>query len=60
MYQYVLKRLLLMIPTLLGAALLVFLLLRLVPGDVCVLRMAGGAGYVDPKAIESLPHRAWP
>jgi peptide/nickel transport system permease protein len=40
-----------MIPTLLGAALLVFLLLRLVPGDVCVLRMAGGAGYVDPKAI---------
>jgi peptide/nickel transport system permease protein len=51
MYQYVLKRLLLMIPTLLGAALLVFLLLRLVPGDVCVLRMTGGAGYVDPKAI---------
>jgi peptide/nickel transport system permease protein len=51
MYQYVLKRVLLMIPTLLGAALLVFLLLRLVPGDVCVLRMAGGAGYVDPKAI---------
>ena len=51
MYQYILKRLLLMIPTLLGAALLVFLLLRLVPGDVCVLRMAGGAGYVDPKAI---------
>jgi peptide/nickel transport system permease protein len=38
MYQYVLKRVLLMIPTLLGAALLVFLLLRLVPGDVCVLR----------------------
>jgi peptide/nickel transport system permease protein len=52
MYQYILKRLLLMIPTLLGAALLVFLLLRLVPGDVCVLRMAGGAGYVDPKAID--------
>jgi len=52
MYQYILKRLLLTIPTLLGAALLVFLLLRLVPGDVCVLRMAGGAGYVSPKAIE--------
>jgi peptide/nickel transport system permease protein len=51
MYQYILKRLLLMIPTLLGAALLVFLLLRLVPGDVCVLRMTGGSGYVDPKAI---------
>ncbi len=52
MYQYILKRLLLMIPTLLGAGLLVFLLLRLVPGDVCVLRMSGGAGYVAPKAIE--------
>jgi peptide/nickel transport system permease protein len=51
MYQYILKRLLLMIPTLLGAALLVFLLLRLVPGDVCVLRMTGGSSYVDPKAI---------
>jgi peptide/nickel transport system permease protein len=53
MYQYILKRLLLMIPTLLGAALLVFLLLRLIPGDVCVLRMVGGAGYVDPKAIDA-------
>jgi peptide/nickel transport system permease protein len=52
MHQYILKRLLLMIPTLLGAAVLVFVLLRLVPGDVCVLRMSGGAGYVDPKAIE--------
>jgi peptide/nickel transport system permease protein len=51
-YQYILKRLFLTIPTLLGAALLVFLLLRLVPGDVCVLRMSGGAGYVSPKAIE--------
>jgi peptide/nickel transport system permease protein len=52
MYRYVLKRLLLTIPTLLGAALLVFVLLRLVPGDVCVLRMSGGAGYVSPKAID--------
>jgi peptide/nickel transport system permease protein len=53
MQQYILKRLLLTIPTLLGAALLVFILLRLVPGDVCVLRMSGGAGYVSPKAIEA-------
>jgi peptide/nickel transport system permease protein len=41
-----------MIPTLLGAGLLVFVLMRLIPGDICVLRMSGGAGYVDPKAIE--------
>jgi peptide/nickel transport system permease protein len=45
-----------MIPTLFGAAILVFLLLRLVPGDVCVLRMTGGSGYVDPKAIELCRH----
>ena len=52
MYQYILKRLLLTIPTLLGAALLVFLLLRLIPGDVCVLRMSGGAGHIDSAAIQ--------
>ena len=52
MHQYILKRLLLMIPTLLGAGLLVFVLMRLIPGDICVLRMSGGAGYVDPKAID--------
>jgi peptide/nickel transport system permease protein len=52
MQRYILKRLLLMIPTLLGAAVLVFVLLRLIPGDVCVLRMAGGAGHMDPKAID--------
>ena len=47
MHQYILKRLLLMIPTLLGAGLLVFVLLRMIPGDICVLRMAGGSGYID-------------
>jgi peptide/nickel transport system permease protein len=52
MYQYILKRLLLAIPTLLGAGLLVFVLMRLIPGDICVLRMTGGAGTVDPRAIE--------
>jgi len=34
MYQYVVKRMLLMIPTLIGAAFLVFFILRLLPGDV--------------------------
>jgi peptide/nickel transport system permease protein len=52
MQQYILKRLLLTIPTLFGAALLVFLLLRLIPGDICVLRMSGGGGFTDSKAIE--------
>ncbi|MBE0614939.1 MAG: ABC transporter permease [Burkholderiales bacterium] len=53
MYRYILKRLLLVIPTLFGAALLVFTLLRLIPGDICVLRMAGTGGYFDEAAIQT-------
>jgi len=52
MYKYIAKRLLLMIPTLIGAAVLVFFLLRLIPGDVCELRMAGTGLYADPAEIE--------
>ena len=40
-----------MIPTLIGAAILVFFLLRLIPGDICVLRMAGTGGYFDKEAL---------
>ena len=52
MYIYIFKRLLLMIPTLIGAAVLVFFLLRLIPGDVCELRLAGTGLYADPADIE--------
>lgn len=45
-----------MIPTLLGAAVLIFFLLRLIPGDVCVVRMAGSGVYVDPEAIKICQH----
>ena len=41
-----------MIPTLIGAAVLVFFLLRLIPGDVCELRLAGTGLYADPAEIE--------
>jgi len=41
-----------MIPTLIGAAILVFFLLRLIPGDVCELRLAGSGLYVDQAEIE--------
>jgi len=51
MYQYIVKRFLLMVPTLIGAAILVFFLLRMIPGDICELRMAGEGGYVDEEAI---------
>ena len=44
MWQYVVKRLLLMIPTLIGAALVIFLLMYLVPGDVALLIIGGDQG----------------
>ena len=52
MYNYILKRILLMIPPLFGAAFLVFFLLRLIPGDVCELRLAGTGLYVDQETID--------
>lgn len=53
MYRYIVKRLLLAVPTLLGAAALVFVLMRLVPGDVCVIRLGTGGTHVDPAALEA-------
>jgi len=52
MYKYVVNRILLMIPTLFGAAILVFVVLRLAPGDVCEMRMAGTGLFADPEAIK--------
>jgi peptide/nickel transport system permease protein len=53
MWQYILKRVLLMIPTLVGAALLVFALMRLIPGDICEIRLAGTGLYVDEEQINT-------
>jgi peptide/nickel transport system permease protein len=44
MWPYIVKRVLLMIPTLLGAALLVFLLMHVVPGDIALLIVGGDQG----------------
>jgi peptide/nickel transport system permease protein len=51
MYYYIVKRILLAIPTLAGAAGLVFILMRLVPGDVCVIRLGSGGSHVDAGAL---------
>jgi peptide/nickel transport system permease protein len=51
MYQYIGKRVLLVIPTLLGAAVLVFVLMRMIPGDICVVRLGSGGGSFDPRAV---------
>jgi peptide/nickel transport system permease protein len=51
MRQYILKRLLLMIPTLFGVAVIVFFLLRVVPGDIVELKYAGSGAYAPKEAI---------
>ena len=51
MYRYAVNRVLLVIPTLIGAAALVFVLMRLIPGDICVVRLGSGCGNVDPHAV---------
>ncbi|MCH7888481.1 MAG: ABC transporter permease [Proteobacteria bacterium] len=51
MYQYIIKRLLLMVPALFGAAVLVFFLMRLIPGDICDLRIGGEGGYRDLEMV---------
>ena len=53
MRKYIFKRLLLVIPTLFGAAVLVFIMLRLIPGDICEIRMAGDGGYFDKAAVDT-------
>jgi len=53
MLSYIVRRLLLMIPTLLGSAVLVFILMRLIPGDVCVLRLATGGGSIDTQVLDN-------
>jgi len=51
MYRYIVQRILLVVPTLLGAAALVFLLMRLIPGDICVVRLGSGGGTFDERAV---------
>ena len=52
MRQYILKRLLLMIPTLFGVAVMVFLLLRVVPGDIVELKYGGTGTFAPREAME--------
>ena len=51
---YILKRLLLIIPTLLGAATLVFLIMRVIPGDVALLILGGDQGQIDQKQLVAM------
>ena len=51
MYRYIVNRMLLVVPTLVGAAALVFVLMRLIPGDICMVRLGSGGASVDPRAL---------
>lgn len=52
MGKYILKRLFLMIPTLLGVAVLIFFLMRVVPGDIVELRFAGESAYAKKEMLD--------
>jgi peptide/nickel transport system permease protein len=51
MARYILKRLALMIPTLLGVAVLIFALMRVVPGDIVELRFAGESAFASKDTL---------
>ncbi len=52
MRKFILARLLVTIPTLFGVAVLVFLLLRVVPGDIVQLKYAGEGAFVPKETLD--------
>jgi peptide/nickel transport system permease protein len=57
MLRYTVNRVLLTIPTLLGVAVLVFFMLRIVPGDIVEVKLRGDGGAVTQETIEMERHR---
>ena len=55
MRTYILKRLLLIIPTLLGVAVIVFLIMRVIPGDVALMILGGDdGGQINQQQVNAL------
>jgi peptide/nickel transport system permease protein len=52
MLKYLANRLLLMIPTLIGVAVLVFFMLRVIPGDVVEVKLRADGGSVSQETID--------
>jgi peptide/nickel transport system permease protein len=50
--KYIVKRILLMIPTLLGVAVLIFFLMRVVPGDIVELRFMGDSAFASKDNLD--------
>ena len=58
MYQYVLRRLVYAIPTLLGITMLIFLVLRVLPGDpLSILYGEGGIGSLSNADLATIRHQ---
>ena len=57
MTKYLVKRFLLMLPTLFGVALVTFLLIRVIPGDVVELRYSGDRGAVSQEKSANVATR---
>src|SRR6476646_1945970 len=55
MSQYILRRLLLMIPALLGVSIFVFFSVRLIPGDVVMAQLFDNP-YIDKSKIDQIRH----
>jgi peptide/nickel transport system permease protein len=55
---YLAKRLLLIVPTLFGVAAVVFLIMRVIPGDVTLLILGGDqTGRIDPQQLAAMRHQ---
>jgi peptide/nickel transport system permease protein len=55
---YVTKRLLLIVPTLFGVAAVVFVIMRVIPGDVTLLILGGDqTGRIDPQQLVAMRHQ---
>jgi len=52
MLRYVLARVVLVLPTLWAVATLIFLLVRVIPGDIVELRLVSGGAYVTREVIQ--------
>ncbi len=57
MRTYLAKRLLLIVPTLLGVASLVFVIMRVIPGDVALLILGGDSGQIDRAQLAAMQQR---
>jgi peptide/nickel transport system permease protein len=57
MFRYLLQRLATGFVTLFGVALIVFLIMRVIPGDAAVMMSGAGAGVVSQEELQEVRHR---